>query len=53
MQVYCKGTARIRHHATSEIQENESDELTGMLLAAASARWDRRSTMRQPSSIPN
>jgi hypothetical protein len=27
MQVYCKGTARIRHHATGEIHEIESDEL--------------------------
>ena len=27
MQVYCKGTARIRHHATGEIYEIESDEL--------------------------
>jgi hypothetical protein len=27
MQVYCKGTARIRHHTTGEIHEIESDEL--------------------------
>lgn len=27
MEVYCKGTARIRHHTTREIYEIESDEL--------------------------
>lgn len=27
MEVYCKGTARIRHHATGEVYEIESDEL--------------------------
>ncbi|CAD0217244.1 MULTISPECIES: hypothetical protein [Rhizobium/Agrobacterium group] len=27
MEIYCRGTARIRHSATGEIHEIESDEL--------------------------
>jgi len=51
MEVYCRGTARIRHSATGDVYRSKAMNSTGMRSVATNARWDRKFSTRR-WSIP-